>query len=250
MKSVMNSKRSPFQVKRYGHDDGLRSSSVSASVACGTTPAAGAPAGRRQLGLHDAGRPQHAHDVGRRRVAEAEHDVARRRRPARRSTVSSFCRRLPARSSIFEPTALRLLTLPASRTRSDACRLPPSFFSTTSRPRSGPAVRAQHQVGVAVAVDVAGREPRRARRPAATRQHRPHRDARRPAVRCCRRCAPARARRPCAATMSSGRRCRDRRTAPRVTPSRPSIGAAVKRAAAVAGGEDARGPGRGRRRSR
>ena len=53
--------------------------------------------------------------------------------------VSSFWRRLPARSSIFEPIALRLLTLPDRRTRSDACLLPPSLLQHDQVVASGPA---------------------------------------------------------------------------------------------------------------
>ena len=118
----MNSKRSPFHVKRYGHDDGLRSSP--------SAPASSAARRRRRAHrLRAAARPARCWRP------------ARARRPPRRGCrgrirrrfglaagqvleVSSFCRRLPARSSISEPTALRLLTLPARRTRATAagCR--------------------------------------------------------------------------------------------------------------------------------
>ena len=99
MKSVTNSKRSPFQVKRYGHDDGLRSSSVSSSVACGTTPAAGAAAAGSSAWTMPAGH--------RTRTTSADVRVPRPKTislgdgDGHALDVSSFCRRLPARNSIL-----------------------------------------------------------------------------------------------------------------------------------------------------
>ena len=48
--------------------------------------------------------------------------------------VSSFCRRLPARISTFDPSRLRLLTRASSVTRTERWRLPPSFRHTRSAP--------------------------------------------------------------------------------------------------------------------
>ena len=74
MKSVTNSNRVPFQVKRYGHDEGLRSSSVTVIA----VRPAGGRRGQGRLRLQDARRPQHADDVGGRARAEAEDQVGRR----------------------------------------------------------------------------------------------------------------------------------------------------------------------------
>ena len=56
----------PFQVNRYGHDDGLRSSSVTvSSPGRRVRPLAG-------LGLQDSRRPQHPDDIGSGSRAETE----------------------------------------------------------------------------------------------------------------------------------------------------------------------------------
>ena len=65
--------------------------------------------------------------------------------------VSIRWRRLPARTSTFAPTALRLLTRAARRTVNDACRLPPSFRHARTRPDDERTI----DVDIAVAVDVA-----------------------------------------------------------------------------------------------
>ena len=150
MKSVTNSNRVPFQVKRNGHDDGLRSSSVTVERA-GLRRGAGADAGFR---LQDAGRPEHADDVGRRARAEAE----RRRRPAPTAgvaaDVSSCWRRLPARISTFAPIAAAVADARgephAQRRVAAAAVVAPDAQTPPAQP--------DDDVGVAVAVEIAERE--------------------------------------------------------------------------------------------
>ena len=129
MKSVTNSKRAPFQVKRIRARRGL-------AIELGDVTRAGAAAGgrgRRDLGLQDARRPEHAHDVGRRARAEAE-DQSRRARPRASPTTSrasdAGCRRA-SRPSRRSP--LRLLTRAASARGATRCRLPPSFRHSAQR---------------------------------------------------------------------------------------------------------------------
>ena len=170
----MNSKRSPFHVKRYGHDDGLRSSSVSASVECGTIPAAGASAaGGSSACTMPAGHSTRTTSAAARLPRPKTTSSPGRRRPGARGFDL-----LPqaARAQLdLEPTALRLLTLPARRIRSDGCRLPPSFLSAISRPRSGPpGVRSTRSVSPSPSTSP--RHPGRAR-DRRERQHHPHRDA-------------------------------------------------------------------------
>ena len=72
----MNSNRSPFQVYRYGHDEGLRSSSSIFTTPRERRRGASAACFR----LQDARRPEHADDVGSGAIAQTEDDVGRRRR--------------------------------------------------------------------------------------------------------------------------------------------------------------------------
>ena len=214
MKSVMNSKRSPFQVKRYGHDDGLRSSSVSASVACGTTPAAGASA----AGGSSACTMPAGHST---RTTSAPTSGRRGRRRCRSAPPAGHAldglELLPqAARAQLDLRAHRAAVADLARQADPERRLPAAavVLQHDQPPALGTGRRAQHQVGVPVAVEVAGRHPRRARH-RGERLHRPHRRRARPAGRCCRRCAPAPARRPWRPRCRAGRRCRDRRTAPR-----------------------------------
>ena len=235
----MNSKRSPFQVKRYGHDDGLRSSSVNASCRAARPPGsgAGAPAWRRQRRRRRAAGGSSActmpagHSTrttsadGAR--AEAEHEVARRggRPRARRLELLA-----QAAGAQLHLRADRAAVADAAR-QPDAQRRLPAAAVVLQQRSAGRARRRRsraHEVGVAVAVDVAGREPRRARSPDGTSRRRPaagaseraaaHRPAgtRAPAgpvlppLRSLQQPARRRRRR-----RRAGRRCRDRRTARR-----------------------------------
>src|SRR6188768_3138884 len=101
MKSVTNSKREPFQVKRYGHDEGLRSSSLTVKV---RDVPAGVSACRIPEG-HNTRTTSAAARVPRPNTT-SEGDTA-----GDEDEVSSTCRRLPALNSIFAPNADRLLTL-------------------------------------------------------------------------------------------------------------------------------------------
>src|SRR5262245_48764877 len=114
MKSVTNSNREPFQVKRYGHDEGLRSSSVIVRTPglSGDPPwpvsACRIPDGQRTLTTSAAvrvPRPKLMSDGATDGVEDE---------------FSNCCRRLPARISARTPMALRLLTRDASRTCKEA----------------------------------------------------------------------------------------------------------------------------------
>src|SRR5262245_13598778 len=100
MKSVTNSNRVPFQVTRYGHDDGLRSSSV-----IGSTDARAVV----DVGVSAWTMP----DGQRTRTASAAILEPRPKSTSAGATageeeeVSIVCRRLPARRSTFAPSALR-----------------------------------------------------------------------------------------------------------------------------------------------
>src|SRR3954453_15440575 len=128
MKSVTNWKVDPFHVKRNGHDDGLRLSSVTVTVAgpedvaAWGTSAWTVPEGHRT------------------RITSAE---ARAPRPKRISAGaaagtaaddSNLWRRLPARPSIFVPAPVGLLCCASSRTRTERSRLPPSLRHTRNAP--------------------------------------------------------------------------------------------------------------------
>src|SRR5262245_34760906 len=121
MKSVTNSNRVPFQVKRNGHDDGLRSSSVIGGTDARAVVEVGVSAWTMRHGQ-------------RTRTASAPVLEPRPKITSAGATggdeddVSIVCRRLPARRSTFAPSALRLLTRPVRRTRSEALRSPPSFL--------------------------------------------------------------------------------------------------------------------------
>src|SRR5687768_10932258 len=102
MKSVTNSKRVPFQVKRNGQDEGLRSSSV-------TVKAREAAAG---LGDVSACRMPDGHNT--RTTSAAARDPSPNVMPDGDTAgddeeASSTWRRLPALSSILAPTDDRLL---------------------------------------------------------------------------------------------------------------------------------------------
>ena len=208
MKSVTNSKRVPFQVKRYGHDEGLRSSSVTV-IACDAAARAGAAQGR--LRLQDARRPQHADDVGGRARARGRTRHRPARRPATPTTFRALAQAAGAQLDLRADAAAVADARRRAATRSDAFRLPPSLRQTC---RSPPSI-ADHDVGVAVAVEIAERHRLERARPCRCDAGKPRRVARRPSSgrrRCC-----GTACRPLAGERSAGRaarRCRSRRTAP------------------------------------
>ena len=164
MKSVTNANSRPFQAYRYGQDDGLRSSSLMASAA--------ARAGRARRPRADSvcrtpGRPEDAHRVRGRRASPGRTRRPRAPRaawPPRSRASGGGCPRAPRP---WRPTPLRLLTRPARRTGSAWLR---AAAVVEDAQRAG---RQPHdEVGVAVAVQVAGGQRRRARprsRPRRTR---------------------------------------------------------------------------------
>src|SRR5258705_1852190 len=127
MKSVTNSKRLPFQVKRYGHDEGFRSSSVMVRldvVRCGalTISACRMPEGQSTRTTSAPGREPRPNTASAGDTAGEDEDISR------------TWRRLPALSSTFAAAAERLLTRGTRRTRNDALRLPPSFLKRRRAP--------------------------------------------------------------------------------------------------------------------
>src|SRR5262249_18132624 len=141
MKSVMNSKRSPFHVYRNGHDDGLRSSSVividRATAQCLlSTIRAGAVCGNSISAwtMPDGHSTRTASGSER---LPSPNITSAGTAAGLAALVSSFCHRLPARTSTLAPTPLRLLTLPARFTLIVWFEFPASFRAILN-PRGPP----------------------------------------------------------------------------------------------------------------
>ena len=144
--SEMNSNRLPFHVKRIGHELPRRSICW---ISCGCV--------RRELHfvLHDAGRPEQTDDVG---LASPVPRPARisgalwPRKPDA-ATVSNFCQIAPACTSTFVPMPLRLSFRPCQREPQGVVRVAAVVAQHDGR-RRGASVTIE--IGVAVAVEIAG----------------------------------------------------------------------------------------------
>src|SRR5262245_51592135 len=124
MKSVTNSKRSPFHVNKNGHDDGLRSSS--STVTDEESGADGEPVSAWSTPEGHRTRTTSATDRGPRpnnRSLAATAGVA--------LDDSRRWLKLPARICTLDPTPDALLPRPRSRTRSELFRMSPLLCQNT-----------------------------------------------------------------------------------------------------------------------
>ena len=149
MKSVTNSKRAPFQVKRYGQDEGLRSSSVIGERS--RARPARLPAASRPAAMPDGQRTRTTSAAVAR--AEPEEEIGRRDRRRRPRTSRALAQAAGANLDLRPDAAAIADACRRAARATTRLRLPPSFRHT----RNAPVASRGRRVGVAVAVEIADR---------------------------------------------------------------------------------------------